>query len=64
MSLLGSPVLYHDHYRPDVLYLFIVVSLSVSFFAAVASLIFLVVIHKLEYFLNAHFVGSRTQAQT
>ncbi len=40
----------------------VVVSLSVSLFAAVASLIFLVVIHKLEYFLNAHFVGSRTQA--
>ena len=42
----------------------VVVSLSVSLFAAVASLTFLVVIHKLEYFLNAHFVGSRTQAQT
>ena len=42
----------------------VVVSLSVSLFAAAASLIFLVVIHKLEYFLNAHFVGSRTQAQT
>jgi predicted PurR-regulated permease PerM len=42
----------------------VVVSLSVSMVAAVSSLIFLVVIHKLEYFLNAHFVGSRTQAQT
>jgi predicted PurR-regulated permease PerM len=42
----------------------VVVSLSVSLLAAVASLMFLVVIHKLEYFLNAHFVGSRTQAQT
>jgi predicted PurR-regulated permease PerM len=42
----------------------VVVSLSVSMVAAVSSLIFLVVIHKLEYFLNAHFVGSRTQTQT
>jgi predicted PurR-regulated permease PerM len=42
----------------------VVVSLSVSLFAAFSSLLFLVVIHKLEYFLNAHFVGSRTQAQT
>jgi predicted PurR-regulated permease PerM len=42
----------------------VVVSLSISLLAAMASLMFLVVIHKLEYFLNAHFVGSRTQAQT
>ena len=41
----------------------VVISLSVSLLAAFSSLLFLVVIHKLEYFLNAHFVGSRTQAQ-
>lgn len=37
----------------------IVVSLSWSVGLALASLIFLVVIHKLEYFLNAHIVGNR-----
>lgn len=36
------------------------VGLSVSPGVGVACLVFLVVIHKLEYFLNAHFVGSRT----
>jgi len=40
----------------------VVVSLSLSFGLAVASLIFLVVIHKLEYFLNAHIIGSRIRA--
>jgi predicted PurR-regulated permease PerM len=35
----------------------VVVSLSHSLEAAVASLVFLVVIHKLEYFLNARIVG-------
>ena len=44
--------------------LFIVVaSLSVSPLAAVISLIFLVVIHKLEYFLNAKIVGSEIKAR-
>ena len=40
----------------------VVLSLSVSLSAAVASLIFLVVIHKLEYFLNAHIVGIQVHA--
>ena len=37
----------------------IVAGLTVSLWVGVASLGFLVAIHKLEYFLNAHFVGSR-----
>lgn len=41
----------------------VVVSLSVSLQVAVASLLFLVVIHKLEYFLNARIVGSRTECR-
>jgi len=40
----------------------LVVSLSVSFEAGLASLAFLVVIHKLEYFLNARIVGGRIHA--
>jgi predicted PurR-regulated permease PerM len=39
-----------------------VVSLSHSFAAAVAAIVFLVVIHKLEYFLNAHIIGGRIRA--
>jgi predicted PurR-regulated permease PerM len=39
-----------------------VLSLSVSPLVAIASLVFLVVIHKLEYFLNAHIVGSHVRA--
>ncbi|GGP26599.1 AI-2E family transporter [Silvimonas amylolytica] len=39
-----------------------VVSLSHSLPIAVASLVFLIVIHKLEYFLNARIVGSRIHA--
>ncbi len=39
------------------------VSLSVSFAVAVASLVFLIVIHKLEYFLNARIVGARINAK-
>ncbi|MBK0391909.1 AI-2E family transporter [Ramlibacter algicola] len=35
-------------------------ALTVSAGAAAASLVFLVAVHKLEYFLNAHFVGART----
>lgn len=41
----------------------IIVSLSVSLPAAIASLVFLVVIHKLEYFVNARIVGSRVKAR-
>jgi predicted PurR-regulated permease PerM len=37
----------------------IVASLTISAWLGVTSLVFLVVVHKLEYFLNAHFVGSR-----
>ncbi|CAJ94901.1 putative PurR-regulated permease PerM [Cupriavidus necator] len=40
----------------------VVASLSVSLPIAVASLVFLVVIHKLEYFLNARIIGARIQA--
>lgn len=41
----------------------VIVSLSVAFVVAVASLVFLIVIHKLEYFLNARIVGSRIHAR-
>lgn len=37
----------------------VIAALTVSAWLGAASLAFLVVIHKLEYFLNAHFVGSR-----
>lgn len=40
----------------------VVVSLSVSLTVALVSLVFLVVIHKLEYFLNAHIVGTQIHA--
>lgn len=40
----------------------VVVSLSQSLGLALASLAFLVIIHKLEYFLNAHIIGSRIRA--
>jgi predicted PurR-regulated permease PerM len=36
----------------------VIVGLSMSIYVAVAALVFLVVIHKLEYFLNARIVGS------
>ena len=41
----------------------VVVSLSVSPFVAAGSLIYLVVIHKLEYFLNARLVGTQIEAR-
>jgi predicted PurR-regulated permease PerM len=41
----------------------VVVSLSVSLPVAIASLVFLVIIHKLEYFLNAHIVGTQIHAR-
>jgi predicted PurR-regulated permease PerM len=41
----------------------LLVSLAASLYAALASLAFLVVIHKLEYFLNARIVGSRVNAR-
>ncbi len=37
----------------------VIAALTVSAWIGAASLVFLLVIHKLEYFLNAHFVGSR-----
>lgn len=40
-----------------------VVSLSQSLMVALASLAYLVVIHKLEYFLNARIIGSHIQAR-
>lgn len=40
----------------------ITVSLSQSLALALSSLAFLVIIHKLEYFLNAHIIGSRIRA--
>lgn len=40
----------------------VVVALSVSLETAIAALVFLVVVHKLEYFLNARLVGSRVHA--
>jgi predicted PurR-regulated permease PerM len=40
----------------------VVISLSYSLNAAIGSLVFLVVIHKLEYFINARIVGSQIQA--
>lgn len=43
--------------------LIVAVSLSVSFPTAVASLVFLVVIHKLEYFLNARIIGGQIEAR-
>lgn len=41
----------------------VVVSLSVSPYVASASLLYLVVIHKLEYFLNARIVGKHIEAR-
>jgi predicted PurR-regulated permease PerM len=40
----------------------VVVSLSNSLAVAIASLVFLIIVHKLEYFLNARIVGSRIHA--
>jgi predicted PurR-regulated permease PerM len=40
----------------------VVIGLGVSLPAAIASLVFLVVVHKLEYFLNARIVGSHIHA--
>jgi predicted PurR-regulated permease PerM len=40
----------------------VIVSLSQSLTVAIASLVYLVLIHKLEYFLNARIVGSQIRA--
>ncbi|WP_167772979.1 AI-2E family transporter [Ramlibacter humi] len=39
----------------------LLVALTVSPGVAIAALVYLVAIHKLEYLLNAHFIGRRTQ---
>lgn len=41
----------------------VVVSLAISPYVALASLLYLVVIHKLEYFFNARIVGSQIRAR-
>jgi predicted PurR-regulated permease PerM len=41
----------------------VVVSLSVSLYAALGSLVFLVAIHKLEYFVNARIIGGQIHAR-
>ena len=43
--------------------LIFIVGLSVSLGVAIAALVFLIVIHKLEYFLNARIVGSQIRAR-
>jgi predicted PurR-regulated permease PerM len=40
-----------------------VLSISLSFNVALASLVFLIVVHKLEYFVNARIVGSQINAK-
>jgi predicted PurR-regulated permease PerM len=42
----------------------VIVGLSYSFGVALASLAFLVVIHKLEYFINARIIGRRIGSHT
>lgn len=41
----------------------VVVSLSLSFYVAIGSLVFLVAIHKLEYFINARIIGGQIRAR-
>jgi predicted PurR-regulated permease PerM len=41
----------------------VVVSMSLSLYAAVASLLFLIFIHKLEYFVNARIIGGQIFAR-
>lgn len=43
--------------------LIVAVSLSVSMGTAIGSLVFLIVIHKLEYFLNAKIIGSQIESR-
>ncbi|MBV9672278.1 MAG: AI-2E family transporter [Verrucomicrobia bacterium] len=43
--------------------LIVVVGLSISVYTFVAALVFLIVIHKLEYFLNARIVGTKINAR-
>lgn len=39
------------------------ISLSVSAFTAISALLYLIIIHKFEYFLNAHIIGSRIKSR-
>jgi predicted PurR-regulated permease PerM len=41
----------------------VVVSLSVSLYVAIGSLVFLIAIHKLEYFINARIIGGQIRAR-
>ena len=41
----------------------VIVSLAYSIDVAIGSLVFLILIHKLEYFLNARIIGSRIQSR-
>ncbi|VVD93943.1 membrane protein [Pandoraea aquatica] len=41
----------------------VVLGLSVSLYVAISALVFLIVIHKLEYFLNARIVGTQIQSR-
>lgn len=41
----------------------VIVSLSYSLHVAIASLVFLIIIHKLEYFLNARIIGAHIRAR-
>jgi predicted PurR-regulated permease PerM len=41
----------------------VVVSLSVSLYVAIGSLLFLIAIHKLEYFVNARIIGGQIRAR-
>ncbi|MBS0461471.1 MAG: AI-2E family transporter, partial [Proteobacteria bacterium] len=43
--------------------LIVISALSVSMGAAIAALVFLVLLHKLEYFLNARIVGDQIRAR-
>jgi predicted PurR-regulated permease PerM len=43
--------------------LIFIVSLSISIYVGIVAMAFLVVIHKLEYFLNARIVGTRIRAR-
>ena len=45
---------------PTVIFL---IALSVAPFAAVMALIYLIVIHKLEYFVNARIIGGQIRAR-
>lgn len=44
--------------------LIVLIALSVSIYVALSALFFLVVIHKLEYFLNARIVGAQINARS